>query len=122
MRLLLDTHILIWVLDANPKLPVRLRDAIAAADEVFVSAVTIFEIAVKSALGKLEVSGDVEAMTLDAGCHPLAVTWAHGRDVGRLPFHHHDPFDRLLIAQARVEDLVLVTADRVFAHYAVRLL
>jgi PIN domain nuclease of toxin-antitoxin system len=122
MRLLLDTHILIWVLDANPRLPVRMQDAIASADEVFVSAVTIFKIAVKSALGKLEVSGDVEAMALQAGCQPLSVSWAHGRDVGRLPFHHHDPFDRLLIAQARVEGLVLATVDRVFHLYDVPLL
>ncbi len=122
MKLLLDTHILIWSMDANPRLTARMRDAIAAADAVFVSAVTIFEIAVKSALGKLVVTGDIEAHALHAGCQPLAVTWAHGRDVGNLPFHHHDPFDRLLIAQARVEGLTLVTADRAFAQYDVALL
>jgi PIN domain nuclease of toxin-antitoxin system len=122
MRLLLDTHVLIWLMDANPKLTTKLRMAIASAEEVHVSAVTIFEIAVKSALGKLSVVSDIEARALAADCLPLPVTWAHGRDVGSLPFHHHDPFDRLLIAQARVEGLTLATADRVFAKYDVALL
>ena len=122
MRLLLDTHVLLWSVNADPKLKPALRDAIAAADEVFVSAVSIWEIAIKTALGKLVVAGDIESRALDAGCEPLPVTWAHGRDVGRLPLHHHDPFDRLLIAQARVEGLTLVSADRTFSHYDVSLL
>jgi PIN domain nuclease of toxin-antitoxin system len=115
MRLLLDTHILLWTLGADPKLTPAARAAIEAAEDVFGSAV-------KTALGKLVVAGDIEARALEAGCQPLSVTWAHGRDVGRLPFHHHDPFDRLLIARARVERLVLVTADRMFARYDVPLL
>jgi PIN domain nuclease of toxin-antitoxin system len=122
MRLLLDTHVLIWLLDGDPKLTPKMREAISNAEENFVSAVTIFEIAVKSALGKLSVKGDVESQALEADCIPLPVTWAHGRDVGRLPFHHHDPFDRLLIAQARVEGLTLVTADGVISKYDVALL
>jgi PIN domain nuclease of toxin-antitoxin system len=122
MRLLLDTHVLIWLLDGDPKLTPKMREAISNAEENFVSAVTIFEIAVKSALGKLSVTGDVETQALEADCIPLPVTWAHGRDVGRLPFHHHDPFDRLLIAQARVEGLTLVTANRVISKYDVALL
>lgn len=122
MRLLLDTHVLIWLMDADAKLTARMRDAIKNAEEIHVSAVSIFEIAVKSALGKLSVNGDVQARALDADCLSLPVTWAHGRDVGNLPFHHHDPFDRLLIAQARVEGLVLATTDRVFAKYDVALL
>jgi PIN domain nuclease of toxin-antitoxin system len=122
MRLLLDTHVLLWSVGADPKLKPALRDAIEAAEEVFVSAVSIWEIAIKSALGKLVVAGDIESRALDAGCQPLPVTWAHGRDAGRLPLHHHDPFDRLLIAQARVEGLTLVSADRLFSHYDVSLL
>jgi PIN domain nuclease of toxin-antitoxin system len=122
VRLLLDTHVLIWLMNADAKLTPRMRDAIRNAEEIHVSAVSIFEIAVKSALGKLSVIGDIEARALDADCLPLPVTWAHGRDVGNLPFHHHDPFDRLLIAQARVEGLVLATADQVFSKYDVALL
>ncbi len=122
MRLLLDTHVLLWSVDADPRLKPALRDAIEAADEVFVSAVSIWEIAIKTALGKLVVAGDIESRALDAGCQPLPVTWAHGRDAGRLPPHHHDPFDRLLIAQARVEGLTLVSADRAFSNYDVALL
>lgn len=122
MRLLLDTHILLWSVDADPKLTPRFRDAIETADEVFVSAVSIWEIAIKTALGKLVVAGDIESLALDAGCRSLPVTWAHGREVGRLPPHHLDPFDRLLIAQARVEGLTLVSEDRAFSHYDVLLL
>ena len=122
MRLLLDTHVLLWSMEADPKLTPAHRDAIEAADEVFVSAVSIWEIAIKTVLGKLVVAGDIESLALDAGCRPLPVTWAHGRDAGRLPPHHHDPFDRLLIAQARVEGLTLVSADRAFSHYDVALL
>ena len=119
MRLLLDTHILLWSVDADPKLTPRFRDAIETADEVFVSAVSIWEIAIKTALGKLVVAGDIASRALDAGCRPLPVTWAHGRDAGRLPPHHHDPFDRLMIAQARIERLTLVSASRAFSLYDV---
>ena len=122
MRLLLDTHILLWSMDADAKLTPDLRDAIEAADEVFVSAVSIWEIAIKTALGKLAVAGDIESRALEAGCQPLPVTWAHGRDVGRLPLHHHDPFDRLLVAQAQVENIPLITHDRQLERYDVRII
>ena len=122
MRILLDTHVLLWAMDADPRLKPAMQTVIAEAETVFVSAVSIWEIAIKAALGKLVVKGDVETFALQAGCQPLPVSWAHGRDVGRLPLHHHDPFDRLLIAQARCEGLILVTDDRLMKRYDVSLL
>jgi PIN domain nuclease of toxin-antitoxin system len=121
--LLLDTHVLLWSVLDDPALPRRFRAALEAPDaEVFVSAATVWEVAIKRALGKLPCPPDLFEQALQAGCIALPVTWAHARATEVLPLHHHDPFDRLLIAQARVEDLVLVSADRVFARYEVALL
>lgn len=123
MRLLLDTHVLLWSVLADPALPERFRVALGVPEaEVFVSAVTVWEVSIKRALGKLPVPDDLFERALDAGCSALPVTWGHARAVEHLPPHHHDPFDRLLIAQARVEGLTLVSADRAFEAYDVSLL
>ena len=120
MKLLLDTHVLLWSVLADPALPTRFRVALEAPDaEIFVSAVTVWEVVIKRALGKLAVPDTLFDQALAAGCIELPVTWAHARAVETLPPHHADPFDRLLIAQARVEDLVLVSADSTFSHYDV---
>ena len=104
-------------------LPVRFRDALETPEaEVFVSAVTVWEVSIKRALGKLDVPYTLFDRAREAGCIPLPVTWAHARAVEGLPPHHGDPFDRLMIAQARVERLTLLTADRAFAAYDVALL
>jgi PIN domain nuclease of toxin-antitoxin system len=92
-----------------------------ADSETVVSAVTVWEIEVKRRLGKLHIEGDVLAMLARTGCQPLAVTWRHAVQAAALPMHHADPFDRLLIAQAMVEDLPILTADRMFHSYAVTL-
>lgn len=123
MRLLVDTHVLIWAVLADPALPERFRAALSdPAAEIHVSAVTVWEITIKRALGKLAVPADIFDQALAAGCVALPVTWEHARAVEALPPHHGDPFDRLLIAQARVEDLVLLSADRHFSAYDVTLL
>ena len=123
MKLLLDTHVLLWAMLDSPALPARFAVAIAAPDaELFVSAATVWEIAIKRGLGKLSVPDDLFDHALDAGCVALPVTWAHALAVERLPALHADPFDRLLIAQARIERLTLVSADRVFGSYNVALL
>ena len=123
MRLLLDTHVVLWSVLGDPALPARFREMLQDPDaEVFVSAASVWEVAIKRALGKLPVPHTVFDRAVEAGCTALPVTWAHARAVEALPFHHHDPFDRLLIAQARVEGLTLVSADRVFARYDVALL
>lgn len=119
MRLLLDTHILLWWLDDHPALPARAVALIAdPANEVFVSPMSLWEIAIKSRLGKLTADVDeVHQAVLESGFAPLPFTFEHAVEVARLPNHHHDPFDRALIAQARLEPLHLITHDDVIAAY-----
>jgi PIN domain nuclease of toxin-antitoxin system len=119
MRLLLDTHTLIWWDD--DQLPRRVTATIQSADVVFVSAVTAWEIAIKSALGKLEARGTVEKVVADYGFSSLPISVRHADAVRTLAPHHRDPFDRMLIAQAQSEDLAIVTRDPVFGLYDVSL-
>ena len=120
MKLLLDTHIILWALSDDPRLPSAHRAALET-ETLIVSAVSIWEISIKRSLGKLKAPGNIAEVIRGAGCLPLAITWAHGDLAGRLPAHHADPFDRLLIAQAQIEDLPLITADRAFKAYDVEL-
>ena len=123
MKLLLDTHVLIWAVLDDPHLPERFRQALAdPAAEVHVSAVSVWEVAIKRGLGKLAVPPEVFDQAVRAGTIALPITWDHARAVESLPPHHADPFDRLLIAQAQVEGLTLLTADRQFRAYEVNLL
>ncbi len=123
MTLLLDTHTLIWVFDSNPTLSQAARDAIAdGANEVYVSAVTAWEIAIKRGLKKLELRGDYQKGLELYRFTPLAITTEHALAVETLEPHHSDPFDRLLIAQAKLEGLTLVTRDARFSAYDVPLI
>jgi PIN domain nuclease of toxin-antitoxin system len=118
MRILLDTQIFIWVTQDSPRLTAQARAIMLEAAEVFVSAASIWEIAIKAALGKLQA--DPERMTeaiRASGFTELPVSAAHAAGVGRLPDHHRDPFDRLLVAQALAEPLRLLTADGRLARY-----
>jgi len=119
VRLLLDTNVLIWWLEESPRLGKETREAIAGEFEVTVSAVSAFEIAAKVAIGKLRTPGDLAAQIAEQEMIELPVTVRHGLAVGQLPMHHRDPFDRLLIAQARCEGFTIVTADRAFTAYDV---
>ena len=122
MRLLLDTHILLWWLDSPERISDIASAAIANEPAIFVSAVVAWEIAIKRATGKLDATFDMIAELAQEGFHPLPITLEHALAAGALEPHHRDPFDRMLIAQAQVEDLVLVTADPQLAKYDVRLL
>jgi len=119
VRLLLDTHIFIWACSQPQSLSAAQREAISSADnKILISAASAWEIAIKHALGRLDFPVDrfgefVAAM----GFEPLSITPLHGISAGSLPRHHEDPFDRLLIAQAQIEGLTIVTADRKFALY-----
>jgi PIN domain nuclease of toxin-antitoxin system len=118
VNLLLDTHVLIWW-DEGRRLAAEARRAIADADSVYVSAASAWEVAIKIGLGRLRPIRTVEQAVDESGFLELPVTFRHADRVGKLPPHHRDPFDRLLIAQADVEDLTLVTRDAVFARYGV---
>lgn len=123
MRLLLDTPVLIWAVSRPERLGARIRTALVApGTTAFVSAVSAWEIAIKRALGRLGFPlEDFDRVLDEAGLEHLPVLAAHGIEAGSLPRHHGDPFDRMLIAQARVEDLVLVSEDVAYAAYDVRL-
>ena len=111
MRLLLDTHVVLWQLSGARALSRRAEQAIAAADELAFSVVSFAEIGVKAAVGKLTVPDDLRAAVIDAGVRVLALSPEDGLAVAQLPMHHRDPFDRLLVAQAMRGGLGLVTAD-----------
>ncbi len=118
MRLLLDTHIFLWAITGSTRLTRATRRLMESADEVYVSAASVWEIAIKAGLGKVEADPDAVAAAIEpSGFLELPVHAAHAARVARLPPHHHDPFDRLLIAQALVEPLRLVTADSVLTQY-----
>ncbi len=124
MRLLLDTHILLWWLDDAPALPAAARTAISdVGSEVFISVATAWEISIKRALGKLEfpTSRFGEILT-EEGFLSLPIHLEHALIAAELPLHHGDPFDRMLIAQAQREGLTIVTADAMIRRYAVALL
>jgi PIN domain nuclease of toxin-antitoxin system len=118
VNLLLDTHVLIWW-DEGRRLAAEARRAIADADSVYVSAASAWEVAIKTGLGRLRPIRTVEQAVDESGFLELPVTFRHAERLRKLPPHHRDPFDRLLIAQADVEELTLVTRDAVFARYGV---
>lgn len=120
MRLILDTHILLWWWDDSPRLPGELRELIADAEhEVFVSAVSIAEIAVKRSLGRLEVDEDFAAGLDHDGFVELPLRANHGGRLALLPLLHRDPFDRMLVAQAQAEGATLITVDGMVKQYDV---
>lgn len=124
MRVLLDTHIYLWWLLDSPRLPAAAAEVIAQPSSIVqVSAASIWEAAIKFALGRLDLDGiDLLAEVPANGFFELAVSGAHGWSAGRLPPHHRDPFDRMLVAQARHEQLTLVTDDELLTRYDVAIL
>ncbi len=123
MNLLLDTHALLWWLDDNPTLSKKARVAISdGGNMVFVSAVVIWEIRIKQALGKLEIPSDFRETINSQAFEMLPITADHTHLIGELPQHHRDPFDRMLIAQAKFERLTIVTRDKNFNKYNVPIL
>ena len=119
MRLLLDTHVVLWQLQGSVRLGARARQAIADANELSFSTVSFAEIGIKAGAGKLTVPSNLHDHVLDSGVTVLGLAPEHGLAVAGLPLHHRDPFDRLLIAQAQTEGLTIVTADERFPAYDV---
>jgi PIN domain nuclease of toxin-antitoxin system len=122
VRLLLDTHAFLWWRDDSRRLRPRARSAIAEAQIVFVSAATAWEAAIKVALGRLRIPATIEAGVIDSGFERLPISFSHAELAARLPPHHSDPFDRMLVAQAQVEGLTLVTHDRRLGPYEIEIL
>jgi len=123
MRLLLDTHIYLWAVMGSPLLKASTRKTIAAAERVFVSSASIWEVAIKSRLGKIEADPEELLAAIDAsGFVELPVTGVHAAFVSQLPLHHGDPFDRILVAQSLTEPLRLMTADAALAPYGATVL
>jgi len=122
VRLLLDTHVLLWWLSDDRKLTKAARDLIVSPDnDVLVSSASGWEISIKTALGRIEIElDDLEHAIVQNGFRPLPIGLRHALTAGRLPNIHRDPFDRMLVAQASVEELRLLTHDRVFERYGLK--
>lgn len=118
MKLLLDTHAALWLMASD----VRLSDRAAGhliddSNDVLLSAAVLWEVGVKRALGKLDTPGDIAEVLLGAGARALPISLAHAAEVEHLPAHHRDPFDRLLVAQARLEKAAIVSRDKDLQRY-----
>ena len=121
MRLLLDTHALVWFLIDRKRIPARLLAILVdPVQVVYVSAIAVWEATVKAGIGKLSLPLDeLEAIIVESGFSELPVTFAHALEVRHLPLIHRDPFDRLLVAQARHDGLTLVTRDPTVRRYPI---
>lgn len=126
MRLLLDTHAFLWFVAGDARLSRRARRAMENEEAVlFLSAASVWEMAIKSSLGRLTLPApavDYVAGKVRGGLQMLSVDWSHAAAVETLPFHHRDPFDRVLVAQAQAEKLAIVTGDVAFRQYDVQIL
>lgn len=122
-RLLLDTHALLWWLQGDERLGSMMVDQVSdPINQVFVSAASTWEISIKRGLGKLTAPEDMSSVIEENGFLELPITLFHGDQAGSLPDIHKDPFDRMLIAQAQAEGLVLVTHDSTIKSYGIRTL
>ena len=123
MVLLLDSHTALWWDTDLSKLSAEQREAIGdPGNQVFVSAASAWELSIKRAAGKLILKDSIQALSARLGFTELPITMKHGEAAAALPLHHKDPFDRMLVAQAMVEGMVLVTADRRLGQYGVAVL
>lgn len=123
MRLLLDTHAFLWFAAGDRRLSRRARAAMEDDQaELYISAASVWELAIKASLGRVVLPSTMDAYIREkatGGYRQLPITWAHAAAVEQLPLHHRDPFDRLLIAQARADRYPVVTRDRVFRRYGI---
>jgi PIN domain nuclease of toxin-antitoxin system len=122
VRLLLDTHVLLWWLQGAPLNQDAAERIADPSNDVIVSAATVWELSIKRQLGKVDMPSDLIDQCHAEGFALLAMDARHADRAGSLPLHHTDPFDRMLVAQAEIDTLILVTRDRVLASYGVQLL
>mgnify|MGYP000930127897 FL=1 len=123
MKLLLDTHTFLWFIENHKNLSDTSRNIIESSQEVYVSIVTPWEIAIKTNIGKLSLSKPLEEIFPSEmkvnNFIVLPITFDHINTLGSLPFHHNDPFDRMLIAQAKYLSLSIISRDTAFDHYSI---
>lgn len=122
MRYLIDTHIALWWLGASPELSDDLRELLRTEPDVYMSAVTPWEISLKQSLGKLTDPPGLPERVRDLQFRSLPISIEHSVRIGQLPWHHRDPFDRMLVAQAQLEGLTLITRDSWIPKYDVQVL
>jgi PIN domain nuclease of toxin-antitoxin system len=121
LRLLADTNAALWLLGEDKRLSKRADELLTdPSNEVLLSAAVVWEVAIKRSLGKLDAPDGFAQLLLEAGALPLAISIDHAREVRSLPWHHRDPFDRLLVAQALIEDAVVVSSNQALQAYDVR--
>jgi PIN domain nuclease of toxin-antitoxin system len=121
VRLLVDTHAALWLLGEDKRLSPSAEQILTdASNEVLLSAAVVWEVAIKQSLGKLDAPDGSSKMLMDGGAAPLSVSIEHARAVHSLPWHHRDPFDRLLVVQAIIENAVIVSSDDILRDYDVR--
>ncbi|RDI43921.1 type II toxin-antitoxin system VapC family toxin [Nocardia mexicana] len=120
--LLLDTHVAVWWLNADPALRDDVKERLAHEPDVYVSSATVWEVAIKQTIGKLDGPEDLPERIRDSGFVQLNIDCEHALAAGRLPLIHRDPFDRILVAQAQCENLILVTRDPYCRKYDVPIL
>lgn len=119
MALLLDTHVVLWWLGDDDTLDSETKDRLDVDSEIFVSVASVWEVGIKQALGKLTGDARLAEYVRDSGFAVLPISADHATTASALPLHHRDPFDRMLIGQALVEGLTVMTRDRVFGAYEV---
>jgi PIN domain nuclease of toxin-antitoxin system len=122
VSLLLDTHIILWWLTDDETLSDGIKDTLEHAADVYVSPASLWEITIKQSIGKLKAPSDLAELVVASGFRPMPIVHDHAIAAGRLPPIHRDPFDRMLVAQARCEDLTLVTRDPEIRRYEVETL
>lgn len=123
MNLLLDTHIVLWWLSDSSKLSKKSRSIISDTNNfIFVSVATGWEIAIKKSIGKLDAPNDFSKALQVNAFQPIAITLEHAELAGSLPHHHDDPFDRMIIAQSKIENFAVLTHDKHFKLYDIELL
>ena len=119
---LIDTHVLIWSLYQRAKLPERFFPALEGGKPTWISVATVWEVEIKKKTGKLPIPDAIWSQATDVGHRVLTIETRHAVTAARLPRHHGDPFDRMLIAQARIEGLTILTVDEAFRAYDVDVL
>jgi len=120
VRLLVDTHAALWLLDEDKRLSRRAEKALTdPANEVLLSAAVVWEVAIKRSLGKLDAPDGFAEILVNGGAAPLAISLEHAQAVHSLPWHHRDPFDRMLVAQASFEDAAIVSGNERLGSYDV---